>query len=83
MGASMIGVASKVKQASLLVYQGKDTYFEWEFIWNPLLNRGPGGAGPGAQQPAAGQAPGGAMPSVGGPGQPAPPGRPPGLPMSP
>jgi hypothetical protein len=38
----MIGIASKVKQDSLLVYQGKDNYFEWEFIWNPLLN--PGGA---------------------------------------
>ena len=42
-GASLIGVASKVKKDSLLVYQGKDTYFEWEFIWNPLLGRGPGG----------------------------------------
>ena len=43
LGASLIGVASKVKKDSLLVYQGKDTYFEWEFIWNPLLGRGPGG----------------------------------------
>ncbi len=42
LGASLIGVASKVKKDSLLVYQGKDTYFEWEFIWNPLLDRGPG-----------------------------------------
>jgi type II secretory pathway pseudopilin PulG len=42
-GASLIGVASKVKADSLLVYQGRDNYFEWEFIWNPLLSRGLGG----------------------------------------
>lgn len=64
LGASLIGVASKVKRNSLLVYQGKDTYFEWEFIWNPLLNRGPGGA-PTPQVP--GGAPG-AAPAVGPPG---------------
>jgi hypothetical protein len=57
-GASLIGVASKVKQNSLLVYQGKDTYFEWEFIWNPLLNGGPGGT-----QQAPGAVPAGAAPS--------------------
>jgi hypothetical protein len=45
-GASLVGVASKVKHDSLLSYQGKENYFEWEFIWNPLLNRGPGGAQP-------------------------------------
>ena len=37
-GGSVIGVASKVKQASVRVYQGGTTYFEWEFIWNPMLN---------------------------------------------
>jgi hypothetical protein len=42
-GASLIGVASKIKQDSLLIYQGEDTYFEWEFIWNPLLGGGLGG----------------------------------------
>jgi hypothetical protein len=42
-GGSVIGVASKVKQPSLMVYQGSKTYFEWEFIWNPLMN-GNGGA---------------------------------------
>lgn len=46
-GGSVIGVASKVKQASITVYQGGKTYFEWEFIWNPLVN-GNGGA-PGQQ----------------------------------
>jgi hypothetical protein len=43
-GGSVIGVASKVKQPSLMVYQGSKTYLEWEFIWNPLMN-GNGGAG--------------------------------------
>jgi hypothetical protein len=65
LGASLIGVASKVKQNSLLVYQGKDTYFEWEFIWNPLLNRGPGGA---ATPQAPGAVPAGAGPVAPGTG---------------
>ena len=82
-GASMIGVASKVKKTSLLVFQGKDSYFDWEFIWNPLLTRGAGGAAPGAQQPGVGQAPVGALPGPGGgaPGQGLPTGQFPGLPM--
>ena len=37
-GGSVIGVASKVKQPSIIVYQGSKTYFDWEFIWNPLMN---------------------------------------------
>lgn len=36
LGATVIGVASKVKRPSLIVYQGGKTYFEWEFIYNPL-----------------------------------------------
>jgi hypothetical protein len=58
-GGSVIGVASKVKQPSLMVYQGSKTYFEWEFIWNPLMN-GNGGA------PVPGQV---AVPGVNAPGQ--------------
>jgi len=34
----VIGVASKVKKSSITVYQGGKTYFDWEFIWNPLMN---------------------------------------------
>jgi type II secretory pathway pseudopilin PulG len=45
-GGFVIGVASKVKQPSLIVYQGGKSYFEWEFIWNPLTNGG-GAAIPG------------------------------------
>ena len=37
-GGSVIGVAGKEKQASIRVYQGGTTYFEWEFIWNPMTN---------------------------------------------
>jgi hypothetical protein len=37
-GGSVIGVASKVKKSSITVYQGGKTYFDWEFIWNPLMN---------------------------------------------
>jgi hypothetical protein len=37
-GGSIIGVACKVKKSSITVYQGGKTYFDWEFIWNPLMN---------------------------------------------
>jgi hypothetical protein len=48
-GGSVIGVGSKIKQPSVVVYQGGKSYFEWEFIWNPLMS-GAGGA-PGQQIP--------------------------------
>ena len=56
LGASLIGVAGKTKRSSLIVYQGGKTYFEWEFIWNPLsvISVGggqPGGLGLGTQPP--------------------------------
>ena len=78
LGASMIGIASKVKRPSLLVYQGRDSYFDWEFIWNPLLAGGAVGAPPGAQQPAPGQTPEPGAPPQGQapPEQEAPPDRP-------
>jgi type II secretory pathway pseudopilin PulG len=34
-GGNIIGVGSKVKSPSIRVYEGGDTYQEWEFIWNP------------------------------------------------
>ncbi len=34
-GGNIIGVGSKIKKPSLKVYQGGDTYEQWEFIWNP------------------------------------------------
>jgi type II secretory pathway pseudopilin PulG len=35
-GGNIIGVGSKIKQSSFLVYLGGDTYQKWEFIWNPM-----------------------------------------------
>jgi type II secretory pathway pseudopilin PulG len=35
-GGNIIGVGSKIKKPSFLVYMGGDTYQKWEFIWNPL-----------------------------------------------
>lgn len=34
-GGNIIGVGSKMKQPSLRIYLGGETYQEWEFIWNP------------------------------------------------
>lgn len=36
LGGNITGVGSKIKKPSLRVYQGGDTYQQWEFIWNPL-----------------------------------------------
>ncbi len=54
LGANLIGVAGKGKRSSLIVYQGGKTYFQWEFIFNPLAVVAVGG------QPATGALPGGA-----------------------
>jgi len=35
LGGNIIGVGSKIKQNSIRVYLGGDTYQQWEFIWNP------------------------------------------------
>jgi type II secretory pathway pseudopilin PulG len=71
LGGNIIGVASKVKQHSLRIYQGGDTYEQWEFIWNPnQLGQGIPGA-PASNQltpgttPPAGTPPAGAMPAPG------------------
>jgi type II secretory pathway pseudopilin PulG len=52
-GGNIIGVGSKVKESSLRIYQGGDTYEQWEFIWNPLQQV----AIPGQQAPANPNAP--------------------------
>jgi hypothetical protein len=44
-GGNIVGVGSKVKQPSMRVYLGGDTYQKWEFIWNPAGQMaGPGQA---------------------------------------
>jgi hypothetical protein len=71
-GGNIIGVASKVKDASLRIYEGGDSYELWEFIWNPGQQVAiPGGPGtiPGAPSGPT-TAPGVPMPI--GPGQPGP-----------
>ena len=35
-GGNIIGIGSTIKKSSLMVYEGGKTYYEWEFIWNPL-----------------------------------------------
>ncbi len=56
MGGNIIGVGSKVKQSSLRVYQGGDSYEQWEFIWNPVGQIAIPGPAPSA--PGQGGAPG-------------------------
>jgi type II secretory pathway pseudopilin PulG len=54
-GGNIIGIGSKVKEPSLLVYKGGESYNEWEFIWNPLQQAGAPGQVPPANQAAPGQ----------------------------
>ncbi len=35
LGGNIIGVGSKIKQPSIRIYLGGNTYQQWEFIWNP------------------------------------------------
>jgi hypothetical protein len=44
LGGFLIGVGGKLKTPSVMVYQGGKTYYEWEFIWNPLAAGGSIGA---------------------------------------
>ena len=79
-GGSLVGVASKVKEASIKVFQDGHNYFEWEFIWNPVAGSGGtvvpvGGQGaPVGNGPRGGFGPGGQTPQI----PPPPPGRGPG-----
>jgi len=70
-GGNIIGVASKVKDASMRIYEGGDTYELWEFIWNPRQQVAiPGGQGGSPLVPTGPTTvPGVPMPD---PGQPAP-----------
>jgi hypothetical protein len=49
-GGNIIGVGSKIKQSSLRIYEGGDTYEQWEFIWNPTqVGQVPAGSTPPTQ----------------------------------
>jgi hypothetical protein len=65
-GGNIIGVASKMKESSLRVYQGGDTYETWEFIWNPQTQVAIPGQG---TTPIAPGAPGAPTAAPGAPGQ--------------
>ncbi|MCU1341372.1 MAG: hypothetical protein JWN92_795, partial [Candidatus Acidoferrum typicum] len=65
-GGNIIGVASKMKESSLRVYQGGDTYETWEFIWNPQTQVAIPGQG---TTPIAPGAPGAPTAAPGTPGQ--------------
>ena len=65
----VVGVASKSKEKSIRIFDGRTVYSEWQFVWVPSqqMRTGPAGAGqrgiqPGAVQPGAqrGRGPGGA-----------------------
>jgi hypothetical protein len=85
-GGNIIGVASKIKQSSLRVYEGGDTYETWEFIWNPqtqiaIPGQGPNPLAPGAPTTGPGAAAPGTVPGTpttapGAPGQTVPGGPP-------
>jgi type II secretory pathway pseudopilin PulG len=45
-GGNIVGIGSKMKESSLRVYQGGDTYEQWEFIWNPQQQVAIPGQGP-------------------------------------
>jgi type II secretory pathway pseudopilin PulG len=74
-GGNIIGVGSKVKQSSLRLYEGGDTYDQWEFIYNPIQGVAIPGQGPAS--PNAPQAPPGAGAPTGSPQTVPPPGLPP------
>jgi hypothetical protein len=62
LGGNIVGVGSKAKQSSLRIYQGGDTYEQWEFIWNPMQQIAIPGAGQSPTQ-GLGGAPGAPQPS--------------------
>ena len=77
----IVGVASKSKEKSIKIYNGKDRYDEWLFVYAPQVPGQPGAPGqPGQPGGMPGASPGGASPGLGpsppGFGQP-PPGSPP------
>ena len=67
-GGNIIGVASKINQPSLRIYEKGKTYVEWEFIWDPTKEA------QGVGQPIS---PGGQPSKSGAPAPPPPPNFPP------
>ena len=67
-GGNLVGVGSKVKKPSIKVYKGGTTYYQWEFIWNPLQGQQAGSttASPSTPYPLGGGAGGGLGSATGG-----------------
>ncbi len=51
----VVGVASKSKEKSIRVLDGRTTYNEWQFVWTAPQTTRPGQAGPGGRGGRAGQ----------------------------
>ena len=53
----VVGVASKSKEKSLRIFDGRTVYSEWQFVWVPSqqMRTGPAGAGQRGIQPGVGQ----------------------------
>jgi type II secretory pathway pseudopilin PulG len=77
--AGIMGVASKSKEASIRLYNGRNHYNEWQFLYVAQVQQA-GGPGRG-QPPGRGQGPG-MPPGIGGPNRGGP-GRQPGAPVPP
>lgn len=61
-GGNIIGVGSKVVQQSIRVYNGAQTYREWEFLWDPARDAAVGGPGSAPNSPTSPIPPGGGTP---------------------
>ncbi len=66
----IVGVVSRSEDSSLLQYNGRDRYDEWQFVYTDLSNQpgGPGAATPGQTVPQPGGSPGAVPGGFGGPG---------------
>lgn len=62
-GGNIIGVGSKIPQQSIRVYNGAQTYREWEFLWDPAREaQALGGPGSAPNNPLSPTPPGGGTP---------------------
>ena len=58
------GVASKVEDRGVMVYEGREYYSEWEFVYDYRQDQGFGAAGAGVPGTMAGQRPAGGQPGL-------------------
>ena len=58
------GVASRVEDRGVMVYEGRENYNEWEFVYDYRQDQGIGAAGAGVPGTMAGQRPAGGQPGL-------------------